>query len=67
MAWEYKIVFVGTETADEDEYETRLHDGIHLLNELGSEGWELVAYLPHQMPGRLTKYHVVLKRPKGGG
>ena len=67
MNWEYKIVFVGTETTDEDEYETRLHDGVRLLNELGSEGWELVAYLPRQMPGNLTKYHVVLKRPTGGG
>ncbi|HEY4745560.1 MAG TPA: DUF4177 domain-containing protein [Desulfuromonadaceae bacterium] len=67
MIWEYKIVFVGTETADEDEYETRLHDGVHLLNELGSEGWELVAYLPRQMASGFARYHVVLKRPKGGG
>lgn len=66
MIWEYKIVFVGTEATDEDEYENRLHDGVHLLNELGSEGWELVAYLPRQMAGKLTKYHVILKRPKGG-
>jgi hypothetical protein len=65
MMWEYKIVFVGTESIDEDEYETRLHDGIHLLNELGSEGWELISYLPHQMTAKLTKYHVILKRPKG--
>ena len=65
MLWEYKIVFIGTETSDEDEYETRLHDGVHLLNELGSEGWELVAYLPHHMKEKLTKYHVVMKRPKG--
>lgn len=45
MVWEYKIIFIGTESEDEDEYETRLHDGVHLLNELGSEGWELICYL----------------------
>lgn len=65
MIWEYKIVFIGTETADEDEYEARLHDSVHMLNELGSEGWELVGYLPHPMASGLTKYHVILKRPKG--
>lgn len=64
MVWEYKIVFIGTESTDEEEYETRLHDGVHLLNELGSEGWELISYLPHQMTSKQTKYHVVLKRQK---
>lgn len=64
MLWEYKIVFIGTESANEEEYEARLHDGVHLLNELGNEGWELIGYLPHQMTGRVTKYHAVLKRPK---
>jgi len=64
MVWEYKIVFIGTESTDEEEYETRLHDGVHLLNELGSEGWELISYLPHQMTPKQTKYHVVLKRQK---
>ncbi|MBI2353779.1 MAG: DUF4177 domain-containing protein [Deltaproteobacteria bacterium] len=65
MIWEYKIVFIGTESADEDEYETRLHDGVHMLNELGSEGWELIGYLPHRMQGQRNKYHVILKRPRG--
>lgn len=64
MVWEYKIVFIGTESTDEEEYETRLHDGVHLLNELGSEGWELISYLPHQMASKQIKYHVVLKRQK---
>jgi hypothetical protein len=66
MVWEYKIVYIGTESTDEDEYETRLHDGVHLLNELGSEGWELIGYLPHHMTAKQTKYHVVLKRLKSG-
>lgn len=66
MVWEYKIIFIGTESEDEDEYETRLHDGVHLLNELGSEGWELICYLPHRMAGNRAKYHAVLKRQKTG-
>jgi hypothetical protein len=66
MTWEYKIVYIGTESTDEDEYEKRLHDGVHMLNELGNEGWELIGYLPHQMTTKLTKHHVILKRPKGG-
>jgi hypothetical protein len=64
MVWEYKIIFIGTESEDEEEYETRLHDGVHLLNELGSEGWELITYLPHQMAEKRIKYHAVLKRLK---
>ncbi len=64
MVWEYKIIFIGSESRDEDEYETRLHEGAHLLNELGREGWELVGFLPHQMAGKLNKYHAILKRPK---
>ncbi len=64
MAWEYKIIFINSESVDEVEYETRLHDGAHLLNELGSEGWELVCFLPRQMAGKINKYHAVLKRPK---
>lgn len=66
MVWEYRIIFIGTESEDEDEYETRLHDGVHLLNELGGEGWELITYLPHHMAGKRTKYHAVLKRQKTG-
>lgn len=64
MIWEYKIVFICMESEDEDEYESRLHEGGHLLNELGSEGWELITYLPHHMAGKRTKYHAVLKRQK---
>jgi hypothetical protein len=66
MVWEYKIIFVGVESDDEDEYETRLHEGVHLLNELGREGWELISYLPHQMAGKRVKYHAMLKRQKTG-
>jgi hypothetical protein len=66
MHWEYRIVFMGSESTDEEEYETRLHDGVHLLNELGSEGWELIGYLPHQMMGKRTKHHAILKRQKTG-
>ena len=65
MKWEYKVVFIGMESADEEEYEARLHEGVHLLNELGGEGWELICYLPHLVPGARNKYHVVLKRPMG--
>lgn len=64
MVWEYKIIFIGTESEDEEEYERRLHDGVHLLNELGSDGWELINYLPHQMAGTRIKYHAILKRQK---
>lgn len=66
MKWEYKMVYVGIETSDEEEYEARLHEGVHTLNKLGSEGWELIAYLPHQMEGKRNKYHVIMKRPLGG-
>ncbi len=62
MTWEYKIIYIGLETEDEDEYETRLHNGVHVLNELGSEGWELIGYLPHLITGKRAKYHAVLKR-----
>jgi hypothetical protein len=64
MVWEYKIIYIGSESADEEEYETRLHDGAHLLNELGREGWELINYLPHQMVGKSIRYHAILKRQK---
>ena len=66
MIWEYKLIFVGSESTDETEYEARLHDSIHLLNEMGSEGWELIGFLPNRMAGRLTKFHAILKRQKGG-
>lgn len=66
MVWEYKLVYVGSESADESEYETRLHDGVHLLNEFGSEGWELIGFLPNRTHENLTKFHAVLKRQKSG-
>jgi len=66
MVWEYKIIFIGTESEDEDEYESSLHNGVHLLNELGGDGWELITYLPHRMTGNRTKYHAVFKRLKAG-
>ena len=64
MAWEYKIVYSGMEVPDEEKYEQRLHDSVRMLNDLGGEGWELVAFLPHRTAANLTKYHAVLKRQK---
>jgi hypothetical protein len=64
MNWEYKIVFVWSEAAEEDEYERRLHESTHTLNELGSEGWELIGFLPHQPVANQKKYHALLKRRK---
>ena len=64
MHWEYKIVFMGMESDDEDEYENRLHSGVHLLNTLGNDGWELISYLPHRMAGKRAKHHAILKRQK---
>lgn len=66
MAWEYKIVFVGTETPDEEEYEKRLHESVHTLNNLGEEGWELIGFLPHRLAAGQNKYHAVFKREKIG-
>jgi hypothetical protein len=66
MTWEYKIVYTGLETVREEEYEWRLHESNRLLNSLGSEGWELVGFLPHRMAAGLTKFHGVFKRPQGG-
>jgi hypothetical protein len=64
MTWEYKIVYFGLEGADEDEYEKRLHESAHLLNKFGSDGWELIAFLPHQMADSTTRHHAVFKRQK---
>lgn len=66
MGWEYKIVFIGADLADEDEYEKRLHDSVHALNDLGSKGWELIGFLPHQTAPHLNKYHALFKREKTG-
>jgi len=65
MVWEYKFIFVTTETQDEEDYEKRLHESVHLLNDLGSDGWELIGLLPHKMAGNLVKHHAILKRAKG--
>jgi hypothetical protein len=64
MSWEYKIVFIGADLTDEEQYEQRLHDSMHMLNTLGSEGWELIGFLPHQTASRLNKYHALFKRKK---
>jgi uncharacterized protein DUF4177 len=65
MIWEYKIVYFALEGTDEDDYEERLHEGAHLLDKFGGEGWELIAFLPHRMAGNTTRHHAVFKRPKG--
>jgi hypothetical protein len=65
MVWEYKLVHLVADTGDEDEYEARLHNNVHLLNELGREGWELVGFLPHQTSANGRRYHVIMKRPVG--
>ncbi len=66
MTWEYKIVYFGLDTLDEDDYEERLHERGHMLNELGSQGWELITLVSHRTADRLKKYHAVLKRPATG-
>jgi len=63
MTWEYKLVHLVSDSGDEDEYEMRLHDSARLLNELGSAGWELIGFLPHQSGGHDRRYHMILKRP----
>jgi len=65
MVWEYKIVYFGTEPFnDERGYETNLHNGVHMLNELGEQGWELVQFLGHPLSDELWKHHAVFKRPR---
>lgn len=64
MGWEYKIVFICSEVADEDEYEQRLHESVHTMNNLGSEGWELIGFLPHRLTTDRNKYHALFKREK---
>ena len=63
MRWEYKIVYFSAEPMQDDEqYEARLHEGVHVLNDLGGQGWELVQFLEHPVSKNLWKYHAVLKR-----
>jgi len=65
MGWEYKIVYFCLEPlTDEPGYETSLHSGLRVLNELGEQGWELVQFLPHPMSETAWKHHAVFKRPR---
>jgi hypothetical protein len=67
MVWEYRIVYFGSEPLnDEAGYESRLHEGVHVLNELGEQGWELVQFLGHPLSEKTWKYHAVFKRPRPG-
>jgi hypothetical protein len=67
MTWEYKIVYFSCEPLhDEERYESRLHDGVQILNELGGEGWELVHFFEHQVSKEMKKHHAVFKRPHAG-
>lgn len=63
MVWEYKIVHLVADSGDEDQYEERLHNSVHHLNELGKEGWELAGFLPHRSTSDNRRYHVIMKRP----
>lgn len=65
MTWEYKIVYFCLEPLNnEPGYEASLHDGVHLLNELGGQGWELVQFLGHPLSEDAWKHHAVFKRPR---
>jgi hypothetical protein len=65
--WEYKIVYFSSEPLDDEAaYESRLHDGLQVLNELGSQGWELVQFLGHPLSETAWKHHAVFKRPRNG-
>jgi hypothetical protein len=67
MRWEYKIIFFISEPLDDDvQYESRLHEGVHILNDMGADGWELVQFLDHQVSKNVMKYHAILKRPVSG-
>ena len=67
MVWEYKIVYFSSEPLKgEAEYESRLHDGVRVLNELGAQGWELVQFLGHPVSEEVWKHHAVFKRPHSG-
>lgn len=62
MTWEYKIIHFATEVGDETEYEKRIHEGEHMINKLGSEGWELVGFLPRHINTEIMRCHAVFKR-----
>jgi hypothetical protein len=64
MAWEYKLVHLVGDTVDEKDYEEHLCDSFQYLNELGSEWWELVGFLPHRSTAQSRRHHAILKRPK---
>lgn len=67
MAWEYKIVYFSSEPLDDEAgYESRLHEGLGVLNDLGGDGWELVQFLGHPWTEKLWKHHAVFKRPRTG-
>ena len=67
MAWEYKSVYFTSEPLnDEEGYETRLHEGLRMLNELGEQGWELVQFIGHPLSKEIWKHHAVFKRPRAG-
>lgn len=66
MTWEYKIVYFCNEPlSDEPGYETNLHQGVRMLNELGAQGWELVQFLGHPVSDDSWKHHAVFKRACG--
>jgi hypothetical protein len=46
MRWEYKIVFMVSDAADEDQYEDRLHESMHTLNNLGMRDGNWSAFFP---------------------
>ena len=63
MIWEYRIVYFGSEPLnDEEEYDSQLHEGVHMLNRQGEDGWELVQFLGHPQSKDLWKHHAVFKR-----
>ena len=66
MRWEYKIIFMVSDEADENGYEQRLHESMQVLNNLGSEGWELIAILSHPTAATRNRYHALFKREKKG-
>jgi hypothetical protein len=53
--WEYKIVMLGPSTSQSSEA---------LLNSLGEEGWNLVAFQPNNQRAYLGEGAYYLKRPR---
>lgn len=67
VMWEYKIVYFCSEPfKDEAGYENGLHRGVHMLNELGEQGWEVIQFLGHPLSEEMWKHHAVFKRPRTG-